>query len=118
MMSTSEFIGVWLGLCIACTAALCIRIGYETARMHQWRITLVYLRLGGLLSVATWLVMMAVLTLHDENEHTGKVVQQTAAKVHTQTLADVTISTPGGSKISWNRPVDGNPPVWQISRGI
>ena len=41
-----------------------------------------------------------------------------AQQMAVRQTADMVVETDRGTSITWVRPTDGNPPVWQINRGI
>lgn len=113
-MSSPEFFGVFLAFTLAACSVLFIIIGYELAIHREFRQMKRFLRLAGILSLSSWAVMFC------ENECwliMGKDRPQ-AQQMAVRQTADMVVETDRGTSITWVRPTNGNPPVWQINRGI
>lgn len=118
-MSSPEFFGVFLAFTLAACSVLFMIIGYELAIHREFRQMKRFLRLAGILSLSSWAVMFSVM-YHCKNECwliMSKDRPQ-AQQMAVRQTADMVVETDSGTSITWVRPTDGNPPVWQINRGI
>lgn len=60
-MSTPEFFGIFLAAAASVASVLFMMIAYAAATARHFRVMLQYLRLAGALSIASWVVMLAVM---------------------------------------------------------
>ncbi len=99
-MSTPEFFGIFLAAAASVSSVLFMMIGYGAAKLRHFRMMLQYLRLAGLLSMASWVVMLAVMF---RCEHVCWVVR--SKPIEATPVADepkYTVVTPSGFEVEWS----------------
>ena len=115
-MSTPEFFGIFLAAAASVASVLFMMIGYSAAKVRHFRMMLQYLRLAGVLSMASWIVMLAVMF---RCEHVCWVVRQQPqnATPALQIVDDPVYSfaTPSGYTLTWGQDNAGLPSV--LGRG-
>jgi hypothetical protein len=108
MMSTPEFIGIFLGLAMAIATVVFMMIGYESAIQREFRQMLTYLRLAGFLSLGGWIVMTAVIVKYNKDYSVLKAAKLFNAEPETRIVGQgisepqaFTVTTKSGSIIEW-----------------
>ena len=98
-MSTPEFFGIFLAAAASISSVLFMMIGYGAAKLRHFRMMLQYLRLAGLLSIASWVVMLAVMF---RCEHVCWVVKNKPLQA-TPVVEEpqYTVITPAGFEVKW-----------------
>lgn len=98
-MSTPEFFGIFLAAAASVSSVLFMMIGYQTAKLRHFKMMLRYLRLAGLLSMASWVVMLSVMF---RCEHVCWVVRHKPIEA-TPVVEEpqYTVITPAGFEVKW-----------------
>ena len=99
-MSTPEFFGIFLAAAASVASVIFMMVGYSAAKMRHFRMMLQYLRLAGLLSIASWVVMLSVMF---RCEHVCWVVRN--KPIEATPVADepkYTVTTPSGFEVQWS----------------
>ena len=98
-MSTPEFFGIFLAAAASISSVLFMMIGYGAAKLRHFRMMLQYLRLAGLLSIASWVVMLAVMF---RCEHVCWVVKNKPLQATPVSQEhEYTVTTPAGVNLKW-----------------
>lgn len=106
-MSTPEFFGIFLAAAASVSSVLFMMVASAAATARHFRLMLQYLRLmlqylrlAGVLSIASWIVMLAVMF---RCEHVCWVVRNKALEA-TPVVDEpkYTVTTPSGFEVEWS----------------
>lgn len=108
MMSTPEFIGVFLGLAGAMAAMFAMRVAYEDAIHERFTRTKFYLKFASGLSLASWVVMTAVIFKYNKDYSVLRAAKMFQAEPETQIVGQgivspkvYSVTTPSGANYEW-----------------
>jgi hypothetical protein len=100
-MSTPEFFGIFIAAASSVASVLFMMIGYTAAIHSRIRLMLVYLRMAGCLSLASWLVMLAVMVRCEKICWVVKNKPIEATPVVDE--PQYTVTTPSGFEVQWSK---------------
>ena len=98
-MSTPEFFGIFLAAAASVASVLFMMIASAAATARHFRVMLNYLRLAGMLSMASWVVMLAVMVRCEKICWVVKNKPLEATPVSQE--HEYTVATPSGVSLKW-----------------